>query len=174
MTAPSPIPLYVGDDWALAFRWLQNAGGAPVAMAGWQVGARLFYPYGSMPHDLTAGLGRAAVILDDPAVSFALGLERGVTIGLDPDPQGDDPVSRLSIYAIDPVGHLVTIGVFRLHIKHRREIADDALAVRAVTDPVSARQLVFVGLYDGTVPLTGDQVTNFDQDDNALVPALTG
>lgn len=143
----SPIELTLGDDWGLAFLYVDKTG-AVIMLGADEVLGLLYVPYIQDPKVLDDTSGRA-IVVDQPDVSFALGLERAETADLQADP--DPPASHLQIVRVQaPAGLHRTIGHFDLKLINGRTMPEFA-TLPSFTDPVSGDKLSLIG-YSILVP----------------------
>lgn len=147
---PQVIQLTIGDDWGLAFLYVDKTN-MPIAVQPDVIVGQLYAPFQSNPLLLDQLSGRS-IVVDDPQVSFALGLESAITSTLQAD--GTPPASHLQIQReSNGSGLLRTIGHFALQII-KGNVTPGMISQPVYVDPLSGDKVVLVG-YTTLVPTGG-------------------
>jgi hypothetical protein len=143
---PQVIQLTLGDDWGLAFNYLDKTNAAIVLDTD-TVEGLLYVPFTSIPLLLDVTSGRAKVV-DQPGLSFALGLENAMTGTLQADTT--PPVSHLQIVRVS--GSLRrSIGHFALQLL-KGNAFPELITQPVYLDPLTGDRVILVG-YTTLVPV---------------------
>lgn len=142
---PQLIQLTIGDDWGLGFLYVDKAN-APIMLGSDAIIGQLYAPFQTSPLVLDDASGRSQVV-DQPDLSFVLGLERSATEILQPD--GSPPVSHLQILreTVTASGLQRTIAHFSLQIM-KGNVTPVLITQPISIDPLSGDKVVLVGYTD--------------------------
>jgi hypothetical protein len=139
----------IGDDWGWTFQYL-GSDNQPITIGPDEVIGTLYTPFQTTPVSLDLPSGRAKVV-DQPPISFVLGLEEAVTATLTPDV--NPPATHLQIQRQEATsGLLRTIGHFDLTLLKGNSTPQPMRSPFGYRDPLSGEQVILTG-YTTVVPV---------------------
>jgi hypothetical protein len=144
---PSPIPVYIGEDWSSSFEH-KRADGQPVDWSEWDIEFALHLGCGRAPLVLRNEYGRAAVSQPSEGV-IDCGMERALTSSFEPD---QDVGSRLCIIRVFKLWRgwgwelqRETLAIWPLQVNERRHIAYVPPTSCTVTNAQTGEMVTFRG-----------------------------